>query len=146
MVGDVPDRGAPEVCRDVVPACLRARGMVARVIAVAVLRGHVDSTDEGDPVVDHDRLLVMAVHGPFSGVERAADACFRERLPDLAHVPPGRPEQWKRRTGPQEYAHVDAVGELREEVAEDSRLALSREGEIGRYVPAGQINVRLRRA
>ena len=45
-----------------------------RVEAVAGLRGQVDAADERDPVVDDDRLLVVAVQGALVRVERALDA------------------------------------------------------------------------
>ena len=54
----------------VVPAHLRSCGMAGGVEAVAVLGREVDAADECDPVVDDDRLLVVAVEGPLARVER----------------------------------------------------------------------------
>ena len=74
VVADVAHRGSFDARAGVVPADTHARGMVVRVVAVAGFGGEVDATDEGDPIVDDDRLLVMAVHRPFLGVQRALDS------------------------------------------------------------------------
>jgi hypothetical protein len=63
--------------------------MAAVVEAIAGFRGQVDSADEGDAVVDHDRLLVVAVHRPLLRIERAANLCpAAEVLAHLAYRPP----------------------------------------------------------
>src|SRR5512132_2347876 len=70
---DVGDRRARDARARVVPADLAASAMATAVEAIAGFRGKVDSADEGDAVVDHDRLLVVAVHRPLLRIERAAD-------------------------------------------------------------------------
>ena len=72
VIGNVvrpPDpRGART--RRATPTPARA-GWWLRVVAVAGLRREVDAADEGDAVVDDDRLLVMAVHRPLARVRGA---------------------------------------------------------------------------
>ena len=124
----------------------RARRVMARVESVAGLRGEVDAADERDAVVDHDRLLVMAMHRPLLRVERALDArVLRQAVPHLAHLATRRPEERQRRSGPDEHAHVDALGQLGEEVAQDDRLVAAHELEVRREVPVRHVNVRARR-
>ena len=47
--------------------------MLAQVVPVAGLVREVDPADEGDPVVDDDRLLVVAVNRPLARIELALD-------------------------------------------------------------------------
>jgi len=82
--------------------------MVAGVVAVAGLRREIDAADEGDPVVNDDRLLVVAVHRTLVRVEcdlrlrmvdqggRASRARRRERA---GTVGSGAPAQAITRTG-----------------------------------------------
>ena len=63
MLGDVGDDRAAQARAGVVPAEAPARGMRARVPAVAAEVGEVDAADEGDLVVDDHELLVVAVQG-----------------------------------------------------------------------------------
>ena len=55
------------------PAKLGSCGVVVRVETIARFNRQVDPADERDPVVDHDRLFVVAMQGPFPGIEGAAD-------------------------------------------------------------------------
>ncbi len=113
------------------------------VVAVAGLRGEIDPADERDAVVDHDRLLVVAVQRPFLRIERALDLRVRDQLVShLSHVVPGGPEERQRRTGPRQHAYVDALRELCEQVPKDDELAVALEREVRREMPAGQMNVR----
>ena len=73
VLGDVGDRRALDPSADVVPADSRPRNVLARVVAVARLRRQIDSADESNAVVDHDRLLVVTVKRPFLRVEPAVD-------------------------------------------------------------------------
>ena len=122
-----------------------ARAVVAGgVEPVAGLGGQVDPADERDPVVDHDRLLVVAMEWALVAVEcdlhlRVA----REAVPHERDVFPRGSEQWERRAGPGEHADVDALRELREEVAQDDVLSVPDERERGREVPAGKVDVRV---
>ena len=91
------------------PADLGARGMIARVEAVPVLRGDVDAADEGDSAVDHDRLLVVAVEGPLAAVHRTWDARLGELTGDLAHISARRAEERERRACPQKDAVTSGI-------------------------------------
>ena len=103
---------------------LRARRMLGRVEAVAGLGGEIDAADERDPVVDHDRLLVMAVHRPLLRVELALDPrVARQLVAHRAHLAARRPEQRQRRARPDEHADVDPLGQLGEQVAQHDGLA-----------------------
>ena len=118
--------------------------MVAGVEPVAVLGGQIETADEGDPVVDHDRLLVVAVHWALMSVERNLRArAVDEPVAHRPHVGPGRAEEWKWRAGPAQHANLDALGELREKVAKHERVSVAHQREGGREVPAGKVDVRL---
>ena len=94
MSGDVRDRGPAQQCGCVVPTVRPARGMVARVVAVAVERRQVDTADEGEIAVDDHELLVVAVHRPLVRVEPVADACAAgEPFECVAHVSAVWPEE-----------------------------------------------------
>ena len=107
-------------------------------------RRQVDPADEGDPVVDDDRLLVVAVQRPLVRVERALDRACRRRggLASLRTVArdgrksgSGAPAQASTRTS-------TPLGQLCEQVAQDQRVVAAREREVGREVPAGEVDVR----
>ncbi len=82
---NVPDGGTLDSRADVVPAHARTRRMVIGVVAVARLRGDIDAADKRDAVVDHDRLFVVAVQGPFLRVERAFDLAVSDQ--PVSHLP-----------------------------------------------------------
>src|SRR5471032_1481570 len=84
VAGDVGDRRPTDTCARVVPADLAASRMSSTVKTVARLMGEVDPADERDPVVDDDRLLVVAVQGALLLIEGAADLCSTTKL--LAHL------------------------------------------------------------
>ena len=93
-----------------------------------------------------DRLLVVAVHRPFLRVERALDPRAGRKL--VAHRPHARArrtEERQRGARPREHAHVDALRQLGEQIAEHDGLAVAHEREVGREVPAGQVDVRASR-
>ena len=72
--GNVRHRRPGDARRHVVPAD-RAPGLMARSIpAIAIEGGEVDAPDVRDPVVDHDRLLVVTVHRPLARIQGALDA------------------------------------------------------------------------
>ena len=73
VFGDVGDGGAEDSGAGVVPAHLGAGRVLVGVVAVAGFRGEIDTADKGDAVVDHDRLLVVAVQRSFLGVQGALD-------------------------------------------------------------------------
>ncbi len=84
MLRNVVDSGAFDPCRSVVPADRSAGGVVVRVEPVAGFGCQVDAADEGDAVVDDDRLFVMAVHRPLLRIEGALDL-VSDRSDALAH-------------------------------------------------------------
>ena len=84
----------------------RCRGVSIRVAAV---EGEVDPADEGDAVVDDDRLLVVRVECADARVRLALDGRLGAEL--LAHQPDVRtrgPEEADGRTTPEENADIDA--------------------------------------
>ena len=94
-------------------------------------------------VVDHDRLLVVAVHEADTGVELAVDlGAAAEALGHSPHVASRRPEDGHGGSTPDEDADIDTLGELGQEIPHRHGLVAAREGELGREVPAGQVHVR----
>ena len=61
MLGDVLDGWAFDADGCVVPADAAAGTVIRGVVRVAAVEREVDSADEGDSIVDHDRLFVVAV-------------------------------------------------------------------------------------
>ena len=141
VVVHVGHGGAAQPRADVVPAQAPAGGVVARVEAVAGVVGEVDAVDERQLAVDADRLLVVAVERVLARVDLAADArVAREGAHGLAHLRAAGVKGRDRRPGPDEHAHVDALGQLREQRARrDGRLA-AHELEVRRQVPAGDVD------
>ena len=100
--------------------------MVVRIEAIAGFRGQIDSADERDAVVDHDRLLVVAVQRPFFRVQPELDpGVARQLLLHGAHITARRAEERQRRSCPREHADVDPLSELGEQVAKDERLSVA---------------------
>ena len=127
VLGDILDGRAFDPRARVVPADLRARRMVIRVEPVAGLGGQVDPADERDAVVDHDRLLVVAMERPLFRIELELDARVAGQLGShLANVAARRAEERQRRAGPGQHADVDALRELGEQVAKHDGLAVPR--------------------
>ena len=113
VLGNVHDGWPFDAGTGVVPADCRPCRVIAGVVTVAGLGGEVDATDERHPVVDHDRLLVMAVHRPLMRVEAALDLRPRDQpIPHLPHRLPRRTEQRQRCPGPHEHSHLDALGKV----------------------------------
>jgi hypothetical protein len=81
---DVGDRRAFEACGDVVPPELGPRDVVVAVEPVAALEAEVDTADVRDAVVDHDRLLVVAVQRTLTCVEGIPHARYTA---ELDHAP-----------------------------------------------------------
>ena len=145
VLGDVADGGTNDARTRVVPADVGARRMTARVEAVAGLQREIQAADERDPVVDNDRLLVVAVQRPLMRVERAPDLRLpRELLPHRPHVTSRGAEERQRHPGPGEHPDVEPLGQLREQVAKDERLVIPGQREVRREIPARQMHVRVR--
>jgi hypothetical protein len=93
--------------------------VIGGVVAVAAEVGHVDTANERDLAIDHQRLLVVAVKRVLAGIELAADL----RLADqprhaLTHLGPGGVKHRDRRAGPRQHADVDALGSFRKQRSE----------------------------
>ena len=142
MLRDVGHGRAFDARGRVVPPDAPAGAVRAGVERVTAVERQVDPPDEGDAVVDHDRLLVVRVPDAGAPVHGAPDARVpNEVLAHVAHVAPRRPERRHGSALPEEHADVDPLGELREQVADDHRLLFARELEVGRDEPAGHVDV-----
>ena len=125
VLGDVGDGGAFDAARMRRASRRRSGRMVIGVVSVARLRGEVDAADERDAIVDDDRLLVVAVHRPFFGIEGALDLRVCDQpVSHRRYISPRGSEEGQRRAGPGEHAHVDSLGQLGEEVPKDERLVV----------------------
>ena len=125
------------------PTFARA-GWSVGVVAVAGFRGEVDTADEGDAIVDHDRLLVVAVQRSFVS-SRGAHWIFVSRVSCVAHLPyvaARRAKERQRRPRPGKHPDVEALCQLCKQVTKHERLSVPCQGEIRREVPARQVNVR----
>ncbi len=128
MLLDVRDSRTLDTNRRVVPADATARDVCRRVVRVATVQRQIDSPDEGHPAIDHDRLLVMAVHETRAPVGPSVDLRMPgQRIEHLPHVPMRRLEQGNRRSLPRKHTHVDPLRQRSEEVAHDHRLLLARQ-------------------
>ena len=125
VVGDVGDHWALETNGGVVPADPAPRRVLLAVVRVTAVVRQVDATHERDAVVDHDRLLVVAVHQSDAGVELAVDlGPAPEVLDHRSYVAARRAEHRQRCSAPDQHADGNAFGELPEEIAQ--RLVLHR--------------------
>ena len=125
------------------PAEPLPRGVLAHVEAVAGEGGQVDAAHEGHAVVDHDQLLVVAVHRPLPRVERHRDPRPADELvAHAAHLATVGMEERQRRTGPREHANVAPAGRVREQLAQ--RRASPAHAEAGAEEPAREVDVRAR--
>jgi len=87
--------------------------MLGRVITITAEVRQVDAADKGDLVVDHDELLVVAVHRALVRVQRGLDARpAHELVAPLAHGGPARREHGHRSPRPQQHANGDRLGRL----------------------------------
>src|SRR5206468_2030500 len=94
MLGHVGDGWTLDPSGRVVPADGAACRVIAGVEAVAGLRREVDSANEGDAIIDHDRLLVVTVQGPFLRVEAALEPGLHgEGVAHTRDLAPRGPEQ-----------------------------------------------------
>jgi len=131
VLGDIADRRAVDQRASVVPADGCSRWMLAAVVAVAGFRRGIEPADESDVIIDHDRLFVVAVQRSFLRVQGALDSRVSgELVAHLAYVASRWAKERQRRSGPGEYAHVHALGELGEEVAKHDLLTIAYECEV----------------
>ena len=142
---DVADDGTLETHGGVVPAEPVAGRVLVRVEPVARQGGQIDPAHERRLVVDDDELLVVAVERALPRVERHGDAgAAGELVARLPHLAAGRVEQRQRGARPGEDTHVDSLRRLGQELAQRRPVLL--EPERGVEVPAGEVDVRARRA
>ena len=119
--------------------------VIARVESVAPQGREVDPAHERGLVVDDDELLVVAVKGTLSCVERQRDPrAAGEFLSCPPHLAAVRMEERQRGAGPGEHPDVYSLGGFREQFTQRRALLLQPEGGI--EVPARQVDVRARRA
>ena len=143
MLGHVGDGRTLDPSGRVVPADGAACRMLAGVEAIAGLRREVDSADEGDAIIDHDRLLVVTVQRAFLRVEAALDpGLLGEGVAHPRDLAPRRPEQRQRRSGPHEQADVDALRKFGEQVPQHDGPLTAAERKVRREEPAGDVYVR----
>src|SRR5437899_2588247 len=91
--------------------------------AVSRLPSEVDDADEGTAIVAHDRLLMVAVQGPLFRVDAALDpSLLRKLVAHPRHLAARRTEERQRRSRPHEHTHLDALGEVGEQVAQHDKL------------------------
>ena len=87
MFCDVRDGRSFDPHGHVMPSDPAAGGVLLAVVRIAAVVREVDASDERDPVVDHDRLLVVAVHVTDTRVQLALDVGPpAEALRHRAHV------------------------------------------------------------
>ena len=80
-------------------------------------------------------------NGCSRGSHLALDArAARERAHGLLHLRARGVKGRHRRAGPHEHAHVDALGQLGEQRADDDRRLAADELEVRRQVPAGDVH------
>ena len=119
--------------------------MIRGVPAVAVEVGQVDATDECDPVIDHDRFLVVAVHGTLPRVQRDLDASAVDQpLADPPHVTSPWAQHRERSAGPDQNADRDSGRHLGQQPLERRWPLAADELEVRRDVPAGDVHMRPR--
>ena len=144
MSGYVGDRWPFDPRADVVPSDSCPRGVLTRVEAISVFRGQVDASHECHPVVDHDRLLVVAMEGTLTGVERTMNV--RSAAEFVSHVTnraSRRSESRQRGTRPSKHSDVNPLRQFREHVAQDRwGGAIAAKGEVGLKLPTGKPYVR----
>ena len=118
--------------------------VLGQVEPISRLAREIDPTDEGDAIVDDDRLFVVAVKWTFLRIETALDARSQREIGlHPAHIAPRRAEerQWSAR--PRQDSHIQPFGKLCQEVPQDYRLAVTYEDEVRREVPARDVDLRL---
>ena len=120
--------------------------MLGGVEAVAPERRQVDAADERDLVVDDHELLVVAMHRPLVGVERASDCCALDQpASGLTHLRAVRREHAHRRARPEQHSDLEPLGEIAEQITQPYRLRVAPQAEVRRDVPAGDVDLRARR-
>ena len=85
----------------------------------------------------------MAVQRALARIERALDlGASHESIANLPHVAAPGPEDRERRPRPEQDPNGDASRNLRQQLPHDDWSGTSREREVGRHVPARDMNVR----
>jgi hypothetical protein len=111
VAADVGHRRPAQPRGDVVPAHPPAPRMLGRVITITAKIRQIDAADKRELVVDHDELLVVAVHRALVRVQRGLDPRpAHELIAPRAHRSPPRREHGHR--SPQQHPNVDRPGSL----------------------------------
>ena len=119
ILRDILHRGPRDPCRDIMPADRSPRRVVLGIPSVAMEVGQVDATDERDAIIDHDRLLMVAMHRPLPGVERTLNAAARHQLiANLSSIATPGPQHGQRRTGPDQHPNGKAGADVGEQLPE----------------------------
>ena len=106
VFGDVLYHRAFKANRNIVPPVAAASWMINPIPTIALEAGQVDAADEGDPVIDDDRLLVMAMHRAFARVKGTFDATpGLELIADLADIASPGTEHRHWSAGPDQDPH-----------------------------------------
>ena len=110
--------------------------MLGRVITITAEVRQIDAADKRDLVVDHDQLLVVAVHRTLVRVQRRLDPRpAHELIAPRAHRGPARREHRHRSARPQQHANVDRLGRLAQQLAQQHRRLVTDEREPRRDAP-----------
>jgi hypothetical protein len=87
--------------------------MLGRVITITAEIRQIDPADKRELVIDHDELLVVAVHRALVRVQRRLDPRpAHELIASRAHRRSPRREHGRRSPRPQQHANVDRLGRL----------------------------------
>lgn len=124
-----------------------ASGMARRVATIARERGHVDAAHKRDAIVDHDRLLVVAMKGPLPAIESALHNPGRPKLvTDTPHQPPRRRKHRQRRARPQKHTNLDPRRRPNQQITHHHRRIARHQHEPRRDKPSSQMHMGRRRA
>ena len=123
------------------PAERASRWVALRIPSIAVEAGQVNATDERDPAIDNDRLLVVAVHRPLVRIQGTLDSSpGHEVSPNLAQITSPGPEHGDRRTRPDQHPNRDAGGDFGQQLLQDGWALTPSHGELGREMPTGEVH------
>jgi hypothetical protein len=90
---------------------------------------------------------MVAVHWALFRIELALDARpLRQQLAHVAHLATRRPKEGQGRSRPDEDPHIDPLGQLGEEVAQDDWLLPAHQFEVRREEPVRHVDVRAGRS
>src|SRR6184192_3685502 len=100
------------------PAERASRWVALGIPSIAVEAGQVNATDERDPAIDNDRLLVVAVHRPLVRIQGTLDSS----------------------PGHEVSPNLDAGGDFGQQLLQDGWALTPSHGELGREMPTGEVH------